>query len=116
MATDLPKFSTKEEEIRYWREKATEWEQKARALEDRVMDIETEFDDFRESSSTLEKELEKALEQSDQSFREMRTKCNRLMFDLDATRVRFKHSSNHNPDFKFSGQDNAVNERESGNP
>lgn len=87
MALDGPKFSTQEDEIRYWREKAMEWEKKARALEDRVTDIETEFDEFRESSSSLEKELERALEQTEQSFRDTRTKCNMLTFDLDATRV-----------------------------
>jgi len=74
------KFSNKDDEISYWKERSKEFEEKAQ-------EIENEYEEFRESSSTLEKELEKSLEQSEQSFREMRTKCNRLTFDLDNFRV-----------------------------
>lgn len=57
------------------------WKDKYRALE-------KEYDDFREQSQSLERELEMDVEMLEKSNKELKSKNNQLQFDLDTLRVR----------------------------
>lgn len=86
LSQDLsPRMTDKDEQVRYWKEQA-------KVHQERLHDLETEFDEFRESSSTLERELEKDLDVAEKTIKEMRVKNNRLIFDLEESRVRRKIS------------------------
>lgn len=68
-------FASKDEEIKYWKERTEE--------------LDREFEEFRESSQQIEKELETQLEQADKTVRELKTHNNRLQFENDTLRVSF---------------------------
>lgn len=57
-----------------------DWKDKYRALE-------KEYDDFREQSQSLERELEMAVEFLEKNNKELKSKNNQLQFDLDTLRV-----------------------------
>lgn len=57
------------------------WKEKYRALE-------KEYDDFREQSQSLERELEMDVETLEKGNKELKSKNNQLQFDLDTLRVR----------------------------
>lgn len=56
------------------------WKEKYRALE-------KEYDDFREQSQSLERELEMDVDTLEKSCKELKSKNNQLQFDLDTLRV-----------------------------
>ncbi|KAK6624162.1 hypothetical protein RUM44_011020 [Polyplax serrata] len=80
---DMPHFNSKEEEIKYWKDTA-------RHLKVKVDELEKELIEFQDSSSQLEKELEKSLEHADKTNRDLKTKCNRLTLDLDTCREKYE--------------------------
>lgn len=57
-----------------------DWKDKYRALE-------KEYDDFREQSQSLERELEMDVEMLEKNNKELKSKNNQLQFDLDTQRV-----------------------------
>lgn len=57
-----------------------DWKDKYRALE-------KEYDDFREQSQSLERELEMDIEMLEKNNKELKSKNNQLKFDLDTLRV-----------------------------
>lgn len=57
-----------------------DWKDKYRALE-------KEYDDFREQSQSLERELEMDVELLEKNNKELKSKNNQLQFDLDTLRV-----------------------------
>lgn len=63
------------EDASYWRNKAEEFER--------------EFEDFRESSQMLEKELEASLEQAERTVRELRLKNNSLQLENEALKDKY---------------------------
>ena len=77
---DAPNFNDRDEEVKYWKETALQ-------LKIKVDELEKELIEFQDSSSQLEKELEKSLEHADKTNRDLKTKCNRLTLDLDSCRV-----------------------------
>lgn len=62
-----------------------DWKDKFRALE-------KEYDDFREQSQSLERELEMDVELFEKNNKELKSKNNQLQFDLDTLRVCLHHS------------------------
>ncbi|CAH1396612.1 unnamed protein product [Nezara viridula] len=63
------------EDVSFWRNKAEEFER--------------EFEDFRESSQMLEKELEASLEQAERTIRELRLKNNSLQLENEAMKDKY---------------------------
>lgn len=57
-----------------------DWRDKYRALE-------KEYDDFREQSQSLERELEMDVDMLEKNNKELKSKNNQLQFDLDTLRV-----------------------------
>lgn len=77
---EVPNFRSRDEEMSYWKKTAL-------ALKSKVDELERELVEFQDSSSQLEKELEKSLEHADKTNRDLKTKCNKLTLDLDSYRV-----------------------------
>lgn len=67
-------FSSPEEEIQFWKEKAA-------ILEKEAKEIKEEFQEFQEGSRELEAELETQLEQSEAKIKEFRSLTNRLQLE-----------------------------------
>ena len=67
-------FASQEEEIQFWKDKAT-------VLEKEAKEIKEEFQEFQEGSRELELELETQLEQSEGKIKEFRSTTNRLQHE-----------------------------------
>lgn len=75
----VPQFSTKDEEIQYWKCLAAQYQKG-------MQESREELDEFQENSRELEQELEAQLEQVDKRNRDLCSINNRLQLDLEATR------------------------------
>ena len=73
----VPKFSSPEEEIEFWKDRAKTFEQQ-------VKDVKEEFEEFQEGSKELEQELETQLEQAEKSVKEFKSLANRLQLENDS--------------------------------
>ena len=91
MDQDIPTFSSKDEEIQYWKEFSSQLHQELEYSREETKQVERELEEFQENSQQLEKELETQLEQSDKTIRELRTRNNRLQLDNETLKV-CKHS------------------------
>ena len=67
-------FSSPEEEIQFWKERAT-------VLEKEAKEIKEEFQEFQDGSRELELELETQLEQSEAKIKEFRSLTSRLQHE-----------------------------------
>ncbi|XP_065176360.1 nuclear distribution protein nudE-like 1 [Sycon ciliatum] len=61
---EVPSFTSTDEELNFWKQKALEYRQKTQEIQD-------EFDEFQESSRMLEAELEAQLEQAEKQVSEV---------------------------------------------
>ncbi|KAG8230016.1 hypothetical protein J437_LFUL008457 [Ladona fulva] len=75
----VPQFSSKDEEIQYWKCLAAEYQKG-------MQEAREELDEFQENSRALELELEAQLEQVDKRNRDLCSINNRLQLDLETTR------------------------------
>jgi TolA-binding protein len=76
-------FSTPQEEILFWKERA-------KALEKQVKEGQDEFAEFQAGSRELEQELEVQLTQAEKSVKELRSECNRLRLENDGVKEKLE--------------------------
>lgn len=76
-----PKFSSMQEELIFWKSK--------------YEDSEREFEEFRQDSQMLERELEVSLEQAEKTNQELKTKNNHLILENETLKVRTKYPNKH---------------------
>ncbi|KAJ9585354.1 hypothetical protein L9F63_002851 [Diploptera punctata] len=93
---DIPTFSSKDEEVQYWKDLATQLHQELEYARDETKQVERELEEFQENSQQLEKELETQLEQSDKTIRELRTRSNRLQLDYETLKESFEQTKRQN--------------------
>ncbi|KAK9760985.1 NADH:ubiquinone oxidoreductase [Basidiobolus ranarum] len=85
MTSGSPQFSSTEEEIRYWKDKAIN-------LERELIETRDNLEDFQESSRELEEELEKELANTESANKELNHKYQTLKLELDSLRQKNQDS------------------------
>lgn len=96
MDQDIPTFSSKDEEVQYWKDLSSQLHQELEYARDETKQVERELEEFQENSQQLEKELETQLEQSDKTIRELRTRNNRLQLDNETLKESFEQTKRQN--------------------
>ncbi|KAJ4443911.1 hypothetical protein ANN_05698 [Periplaneta americana] len=96
MDQDIPSFSSKDEEILYWKDLAAQLHQGLEEAREDTRQVERELEEFQENSQQLEKELETQLEQADKTIRDLRTRNNRLQLDNDTLKDSFEQTKRQN--------------------
>jgi len=82
-AKEIPHFASSQEEARYWRLKAEEYQ---RVGEDARLELE----EYQESSREVETELDAQLKQAENQVRELRTTNHRLHFEHNSLKEKFE--------------------------
>ncbi|KAK9762717.1 NADH:ubiquinone oxidoreductase [Basidiobolus ranarum] len=85
MTSELPQFSSTEDEIKYWKDKALN-------LELKLAETRESLEDFQESSRELEEELEKELNSSELTNKELNHKYQTLKLELGSLRQKYQES------------------------
>ncbi|ORX89277.1 hypothetical protein K493DRAFT_318822 [Basidiobolus meristosporus CBS 931.73] len=85
MTSELPEFSSVEEEIRYWKDRSLH-------LELKLTETRETLEDFQESSRELEEELEKELTNSELANRELNHKYQTMKLELGSLRQKYQDS------------------------
>jgi len=81
--TEIPHFASSQEEARFWRMKAEEYQ---RVGEDARLELE----EYQESSREVESELDAQLKQAENQVRELRTTNHRLHFEHNSLKEKFE--------------------------
>jgi len=92
MEEDIPKFSSLEEEVRYWRGKALKYKESEDELRE-------QFEEFQEDSKELEAELESQLEQTEKKVSDLSKIKQGLEFENDKLKERLDATTN---EFSFT--------------
>lgn len=92
MEEDIPKFSSLEEEVRYWRGKALKYKESEDELRE-------QFEEFQEDSKELEAELESQLEQTEKKVSDLSKIKQGLEMENDKLKERLDATTN---EFSFT--------------